>query len=985
MASTPSTAAPLFPREESISRFRQALQESRRQGAEPSPLAIVAPRGAGKTSFIRMLQSDPSVIAVHFCRPRDAYTSDRCVVIQSISKQLMQTFPNLVLPAISPLTLLLGGEDVIEDYIAVPLAYLPKSGKTTCVIIDDPSPKLLSLVQKLSEVLPTWLRICVACREAPKGFQALHLGADQSELYKFAYSTLGKCVEIDKFVERVHFSWFEVAIFSNLHRLKLLPTSVLTDPEPLVTVISDTLPQRIPVYFRLVATSKRPPTTNRLLEASQLALPSIKFEDINQEVRLLEQILQVDQEGWVLREELLELAEPLNDGHAVWADYCINRGGETAQEIALIAYHMAHSPITSFPDRCEILKLLGAEDIEFRCDIFDGPTTKLLTEAGAQKIDVMPDFVHSCAIGDENLVSEHISKQRPDNLALGLIAAASRGHERICSLILEIYPESSHFVDYYQWNALRSAACNNHINILDMLVKYGINVDECGPGGRTALRAAAWSGHPAIVKRLLHEKADVNKCDVEGRSALMAAAFMDHADIVKILIEFGGNTNLVDNSGATALHLALSNNTKTTEHKSTVLNLIKGGSDVNSVDRHGRNCLHLASYHGEPMITAIIENSSNIDAQDDNGCTSLMLAACQGQLEAVQMLVSHGAGIDSIDNDGRTALMHAAIHDHLHIVDLLLSLGADEAHKDNNGAVALHYACAHSNLSLCRALCTSSTLNAMDRYGNRPLMIAVQHSHIEIVAELLDYGAEADAKSLDGESPLRIACFSGNIEMIRLVASYPNVDLDDIDLDGNPLLHTLLSNDADLSAASCLLDLGACTSSTDFHGRNAAHVMASMNDIAAAELLLKKGANFDWKDAGGRTPLMSAVWAGNVHIVHWMCKTVPISLDDVDCEGATALNIACNIGNRDIVALLLRYGADPTIHDHVGRCAVDIARLAGHDNILQLLKNPTGSADSSGFGSLPSSHSGTPPLTHSRRSGVMTNPRLMATAKKANL
>uniref|UniRef100_A0A1I7ZIL4 ANK_REP_REGION domain-containing protein n=1 Tax=Steinernema glaseri TaxID=37863 RepID=A0A1I7ZIL4_9BILA len=355
-----------------------------------------------------------------------------------------------------------------------------------------------------------------------------------------------------------------------------------------------------------------------------------------------------------------------------------------------------------------------------------------------------------------------------------------------------------------------------------------------------------------------------------------------------------------------------------------------------------------------------------------------MLAACQGQLEAVQKLVSHRAGIDAIDGDGRTALMHAAIHDHLHIVDLLLSLGADEAHKDNNGAVALHYACAHPDIALCRALCTSSTLNAMDRYGNRPLMIAVQHNHIEIVAELLDYGAPADAKSLDGDSPLRIASFAGNTEMIRLIASYPGVDLDDVDLDGNPLLHTLLSNGSDLSVAACLLDLGACTSASDSHGRNAAHVVASLNDITAAELLCKKGANFDWKDAGGRTPLMSAVWAGNVKIVHWMCKNIPLSLDQVDCEGATALHIACNLGNRDIVALLLRYGADPTIHDLLGRCAVDIAMLAGHDGILHLLKNPTGSADSSGFGSLPSSHSGTPPLTHARRSGVLTNPRLSA-------
>uniref|UniRef100_A0A1I7ZIB4 ANK_REP_REGION domain-containing protein n=1 Tax=Steinernema glaseri TaxID=37863 RepID=A0A1I7ZIB4_9BILA len=605
----PST--PLFPREESLGRFRQSLQDAAGRG-EKAPLAIVAPRGAGKTSFIRMLDSDPCVIAVHFCRTNDAYSTDRCVLIQSISKQLMQTFPNLVLPAISPLTLLLGGEEIIEDFIAVPLAYLPRPAKTMCVIIDDPSAKVLKLVIKLSEILPSWLRVCIASRECPKGFDSFYLDQNQTELHKFAYSTFGKSPDVDKFVSRAQGSWFNVAIHSTLHRLKVVPPTSLAESEPVVTVLSEILPQRVSVYLRLVATAKRPPTTNRLLDASQLALPNIKIEDVNQEVHLLEKLLGVDESGWLLREELTELAEPLAEGHAIWADYCINRGGETAQEIALIAYHMAHSPSTSFPDRVEILKLLGAEEIEFRCDIFDGPTTTLLLEAGAKKSAVTPDFVYNCAIGDKNLVSERLTKQRPETLALGLIAAASRGHAEICSLILEVHPESAHFVDYYQWNALRSAACNNHLNILDMLVKYGINVDECGPGGRTALRAAAWSGHPIIVKRLLQEKADVNKCDTEGRSALMAAAFMDHADIVKMLIEFGGNTNLVDNSGATALHLALSNNSKTTEHKATILNLLEGSSDVNATDRHERNCLHLAAYHGEPTITAIIELSRQL-------------------------------------------------------------------------------------------------------------------------------------------------------------------------------------------------------------------------------------------------------------------------------------------------------------------------------------------------------------------------------------
>lgn len=50
-------------------------------------------------------------------------------------------------------------------------------------------------------------------------------------------------------------------------------------------------------------------------------------------------------------------------------------------------------------------------------------------------------------------------------------------------------------------------------------------------------------------------------------------------------------------------------------------------------------------------------------------------------------------------------------------------------------------------------------------------------------------------------------------------------------------------------------------------------------------------------------------------------------------EGATALNIAAHNGQRDIVILLLKFGAEPSICDNLGRSAVDVAHLAGHEHI----------------------------------------------------
>ncbi|VDM56258.1 unnamed protein product [Angiostrongylus costaricensis] len=379
-----------------------------------------------------------------------------------------------------------------------------------------------------------------------------------------------------------------------------------------------------------------------------------------------------------------------------------------------------------------------------------------------------------------------IGLQNDVELSLGLLAASSRGHTQICEAILQYKPQVANNVCNGQWNALRSAACNNHLEVLDLLLTHGLRMKmpeadigiknlllqvmksmwtrKDAVGGRRfvelpvslpsseiffrifAAKSSALTifltyraGHRDVVSRLLKASASVDRKDSEDRTALMAAAFMDHWEIVDLLLDHGAKISETDSAGATALHLALSNGSKTEAHDKTVQTLIRRGSDLTVTDAHGRVCLHLAAYYGDRNLTSLV-GATCIDIQDSLGRTPLMLAASQGQVEAVNQLVKNGAYIDCIDSDGRTAFQLAAIHGHLQVVDMLLAFGADEAHKeeidkivqDNDGAVALHYAVAHGEVALCRALATSATVNATDRAGNHPLINACQSDNEEV-------------------------------------------------------------------------------------------------------------------------------------------------------------------------------------------------------------------------------------------------------------
>ncbi|VDP13687.1 unnamed protein product [Echinostoma caproni] len=77
------------------------------------------------------------------------------------------------------------------------------------------------------------------------------------------------------------------------------------------------------------------------------------------------------------------------------------------------------------------------------------------------------------------------------------------------------------------------------VDIVELLLSYGAEVNLSGPDGRSALRAASWAGHEEIVQRLLDAGANVNQQDAEGRSSLIAAAYMGHVGVVEILAQAG--------------------------------------------------------------------------------------------------------------------------------------------------------------------------------------------------------------------------------------------------------------------------------------------------------------------------------------------------------------------------------------------------------------------------------------------------------------
>lgn len=82
-------------------------------------------------------------------------------------------------------------------------------------------------------------------------------------------------------------------------------------------------------------------------------------------------------------------------------------------------------------------------------------------------------------------------------------------------------------------------------------------------------------------------------------------------------------------------------------------NYIITGQDEMHRDNFGVDCLHFSSLEGHPEVTRmLLEYGADIDSQDDQGRTSLLMACQQGKIDCVNVLLDNGANVNLPAHNG---------------------------------------------------------------------------------------------------------------------------------------------------------------------------------------------------------------------------------------------------------------------------------------------------------------------------------------------
>ena len=120
------------------------------------------------------------------------------------------------------------------------------------------------------------------------------------------------------------------------------------------------------------------------------------------------------------------------------------------------------------------------------------------------------------------------------------------------------------------------------------------------------------------------------------------------------------------------------------------------------IDEH---VLALAAREGKlEIIKVLLDAGADVNARNILSQTALMVAALGGQGDAVQMLVAAKADVNLVEKDGKTALMLAAENGQTDAVRALLKGNADVDIASKNGQTAMSLAVTNSHLDMSRRM-----------------------------------------------------------------------------------------------------------------------------------------------------------------------------------------------------------------------------------------------------------------------------------------
>ncbi|CAI7614662.1 unnamed protein product [Penicillium pancosmium] len=412
---------------------------------------------------------------------------------------------------------------------------------------------------------------------------------------------------------------------------------------------------------------------------------------------------------------------------------------------------------------------------------------------------------------------------------------------------------------------LAFACLYRSLEIVKELHEKGLGISSAGCLVGAPLHGAAYTGSLEIAQYLVDHGADTNH----------EAGFLKRSPIFYTLLR--GNWELIE------------------ESIETFLFLLKYETNIGNASTPGLILLHetLTCPDTRPLQAMIAKGADVNEKNEDTGRTALTIAARNGQIDHLSILLEAGAETKVEDKNGHTPLFYALFSQKSGAVKVLLEHNTNVNHRDHEKWTAFHFAARFDLVEIADVLLDAGAeLKMLNNKGMSPLMVAAHYGSSEMADFLLRHDAQIGHCDTFGQSAFDHAVwntFSFSPFFWRTCTFLPEssdgVSIDDLvkamfqkdtvkcgtlldslapkpdNLTLSSLLHIAVACGS-LEIVKKLLDWGIDPNFSLPNGRTPLHIAANRDNVEITELLIQNGSATTNMDIMNYTPLDDAVIRG---------------------------------------------------------------------------------------------------------------------------
>ncbi len=375
--------------------------------------------------------------------------------------------------------------------------------------------------------------------------------------------------------------------------------------------------------------------------------------------------------------------------------------------------------------------------------------------------------------------------------------------------------------------------------------------------------------------------------------------------------------------------------------------LLRYGASPNIRNAHSQTSLHVALYYRlHEVVHLLLRYGARVDTKDSDAITPIHLAELLDDEQSMTLLRHTPAMVQECFSP-----VECAKNGDLFGLVMAKESEASLLESDQKGNTLLHHAVRSRNITLlCYLLNSGLNIDASNRYGDTPLLVAARLANAEAVLQyLLDRHATLEHKNSAKETALILSIKFGHAKSAELlidngaaINTFVNINTP-LSLTHDAISYYTESADAFRALESKLLIKGAHVDViTNKLGwtplmqcATNAHTQYMLEHL---ELLIALGADVNHTDNNGRTALMLCITTHRREAINILLKHYA-DINIIDHFEWSALMFSCYYNNYNLTKRLLEYGADATFIASNGNSALKIAVKRDNKQIIQLLNS----------------------------------------------